>query len=87
MIDAHFRLSQAPFFSEERVAQAGLATLVVVAIALRLAAFLLVPSLNWADEIFQVVEQAHRLVYGNGLVPWEFQLVPVPGYCRALSLD
>lgn len=73
-IDAHFRLSQAPFFSEERVAQAGLATLVVVAIALRLAAFLLVPSLNWADEIFQVVEQAHRLVYGNGLVPWEFQL-------------
>jgi hypothetical protein len=28
----------------------------------------------WGDEIFQVSEQAHRLVYGSGLVPWEFQL-------------
>jgi GPI mannosyltransferase 3 len=73
-IDAHFRLSQAPFFSEQQAAQAGLVALVVLAIALRVAAVLLVPSLNWADEIFQVVEQAHRLVYGIGLVPWEFQL-------------
>ena len=24
------------------------------------------------DEIFQIQEQAHRLVYGYGLVPWEF---------------
>ena len=26
------------------------------------------------DEIFQTSEQAHRLVYGSGLIPWEFQL-------------
>jgi hypothetical protein len=26
----------------------------------------------WPDEIFQSVEQAHRLVFGYGIVPWEF---------------
>jgi GPI mannosyltransferase 3 len=55
-------------------AKAALVLLVSMAIGLRLAAVLLVPSLNWADEIFQATEQAHRLVYGTGLVPWEFQL-------------
>jgi hypothetical protein len=35
---------------------------------------LIEPSMNWPDEIFQATEQAHRLVYGTGLVPWEFQL-------------
>ncbi|MEY4581070.1 MAG: hypothetical protein RL701_5773 [Pseudomonadota bacterium] len=27
----------------------------------------------WPDEIFQSVEQAHRLVFGYGIVPWEFR--------------
>jgi hypothetical protein len=27
----------------------------------------------WSDEIFQTMEQAHRLAFGYGLVPWEFQ--------------
>ncbi len=27
----------------------------------------------WADEIFQTLEQGHRLAFGYGLVPWEFQ--------------
>lgn len=27
----------------------------------------------WADEIFQTLEQAHRLAFGYGLVPWEFK--------------
>ncbi len=26
------------------------------------------------DEVFQALEQAHRLVYGQGVVPWEFQV-------------
>jgi GPI mannosyltransferase 3 len=26
----------------------------------------------WPDEIYQSLEQAHRLVYGYGFVPWEF---------------
>ncbi len=28
----------------------------------------------WADEIFQTIEQGHRLVFGYGLVPWEFKV-------------
>jgi hypothetical protein len=28
----------------------------------------------WPDEIFQSVEQAHRLAFGFGVVPWEFRL-------------
>lgn len=46
----------------------------LLAAGLRLVPILVTPSLNWADEIFQATEQAHRLVYGTGLVPWEFQL-------------
>jgi GPI mannosyltransferase 3 len=26
----------------------------------------------WADEIYQSVEQAHRLAFGYGFIPWEF---------------
>src|SRR3954470_24118442 len=29
-------------------------------------------GIYWPDEIHQSVEQAHRLIYGYGLVPWEF---------------
>ena len=45
---------------------AGIMALVVLAIVLRLASIVFVPSLNWADEIFQATEQAHRLVYSYG---------------------
>ncbi len=45
-----------------------------MAIGLRLIPILVVPSVVWGDEIFQTSEQAHRLVYGSGLVPWEFQV-------------
>jgi GPI mannosyltransferase 3 len=44
-----------------------------VAIAARIVPFLVSPSIYHPDEIFQVTEQAHRIVYGNGLVPWEFE--------------
>jgi hypothetical protein len=61
--------------SPERVARAGaLGVLVLIAFTLRLIPVVFVPSLNWGDEVFQTTEQAHRLVYGTGLVPWEFQL-------------
>ena len=53
---------------------AGLASLVVLAVALRLEPILVEPSAVWPDEIFQASEPAHRLVYGSGLVAWEFQL-------------
>lgn len=59
---------------DRRLANGALGGVVLVAILLRLVPVLFVPSLNWGDEIFQATEQAHRLVYGSGLVPWEFQL-------------
>lgn len=34
----------------------------------------LLPNLIWADEIYQVIEPAHRLVYGNGIIAWEYVL-------------
>jgi GPI mannosyltransferase 3 len=30
------------------------------------------PGINHPDEVFQTVGQAHRLVFGTGLLPWEF---------------
>ncbi|HEV8678224.1 MAG TPA: hypothetical protein VGQ90_02525 [Stellaceae bacterium] len=58
-----------------RLAEAGgLLCLVLLAVALRLVPIVFAPSMNWGDEIFQTTEQAHRLVYGYGLVPWEFQV-------------
>jgi len=30
-------------------------------------------SLAWPDEIFQTLEQAHRLAFGYGITPWEFR--------------
>ncbi len=44
----------------------------VVAFAARLLPVFVFPGINHPDEVFQTVEQAHRLVYGVGLVPWEF---------------
>jgi GPI mannosyltransferase 3 len=59
---------------EHRFVGVGLAGLILLAIGLRLIPIIFVPSMVWGDEIFQASEQAHRLVYGSGLVPWEFQL-------------
>ena len=53
---------------------AALMSLILLAIGLRLVPIVFVPSMAWGDEIFQSSEQAHRLVFGTGLVPWEFQL-------------
>ncbi len=43
-----------------------------VAFVLRLAAVVAVPNIYRPDAIFQTIEQAHRIVYGTGVVPWEF---------------
>jgi len=31
------------------------------------------PNIHYPDEIYQTVEQAHRLVFGNGIITWEFR--------------
>ena len=42
------------------------------ALAARLLPVFVFPGVNHADEVFQTVEQAHRLVFGTGTVPWKF---------------
>src|SRR5256885_510216 len=68
------RWSPLRWFTERQLAAAGLGLVVLMAIGLRLVPILVEPSINWWDEVFQATEQAHRLVFGYGLVPWEFQL-------------
>lgn len=45
-----------------------------IALFLRLWVFHAFPSIYWADEIFQAQEPAHRIVYGTGVVTWEYRL-------------
>jgi len=46
----------------------------VIAFAWRLVIAIGFPNVIGADEVFQFLEQAHRLVFGSGVVPWEFQI-------------
>jgi phosphatidylinositol glycan class B len=50
----------------------ALAALLAVGLVVRVAALILCPSLDTADENFQSLEQAHRLAFGYGIKPWEF---------------
>jgi hypothetical protein len=45
----------------------------VVSTALKVALALAIPNLGYPDETFQYIEQAHRLAFGSGLVPWEYR--------------
>ncbi len=47
--------------------------IIVLSLVVQLALAKLFPNILWPDEIFQTVEQAHRIVFGYGVVPWEFQ--------------
>jgi GPI mannosyltransferase 3 len=71
--DVGARPSSVVSMNERRIAPAGLAVLMALAVVLRLVPTVFVSSMVWGDEIFQATEQAHRLVYGSGLIPWEFQ--------------
>ena len=44
------------------------------ALGIRLFFALVFPNYYAPDEVFQYLEQAHRLVFGQGYVPWEFQV-------------
>src|SRR5438309_2110355 len=44
-----------------------------MALILRVAVIVVFPSIHNPDEIFQVLEQAHRLAFGYGIVPYEFR--------------
>jgi phosphatidylinositol glycan class B len=44
------------------------------ALAIRLFIAVAFPNYYAPDEVFQYIEQAHRLVFGQGVVPWEYQV-------------
>jgi hypothetical protein len=49
-------------------------TLSAFALALRLGLALVRPNVFFPDEIFQTLEPAHRLLFGYGVIPWEWRL-------------
>jgi GPI mannosyltransferase 3 len=68
----------APIWSDRRTGPRLLATLptlvgaVILGLVLRLAA-LRTAGIEHPDEIFQYLEQTHRLLFGTGVVPWEYR--------------
>jgi hypothetical protein len=50
----------------------SLLVLCAAALAVRIGVAAFLPSIVHQDETFQYLEQAHRLVFGNGFVPWEY---------------
>ncbi len=51
-----------------------LALLAILAVAAGLRVWAFQPfSIDHPDEAFQYLEQAHRLVFGNGIIPWEYR--------------
>jgi phosphatidylinositol glycan class B len=76
----------------------GVHLIAIMGLAARLALAFFSDQIHWADEIFQTLEQAHRLVFGYGYVPWEFRFGArswiLPGFlsiwllaCKSLHLD
>lgn len=63
----------APAESPGRGTAVALAAVLALAMALRIATAAWLPNVAWPDEIFQTLEQAYRLVFGYGVVPWEFR--------------
>ncbi len=81
---------------ERRSARLAFGSVIFLAIVIRVTAAFLFPNIAHADEIFQVQEQAHRVVYGSGITPWEFVigirswifpglLVGIAEICRVLG--
>jgi phosphatidylinositol glycan class B len=54
-------------------ANSALLVLMTFALALRVASIFAFPSLHHPDELYQSLEQGHRLAFGYGVVPWEFE--------------
>ena len=51
----------------------GLYVLLIAGFLVRTVFSLVSDNIHVPDELFQYLEQAHRLVFGYGLVPWEFR--------------
>jgi len=76
----------------------GIHALAVTAVALRVALAYRFDQFDHPDALFQYLEQAHRLVYGYGFIPWEYRfgirnwllpgaLAGLLAFFRVLGLD
>ncbi|MEO6081332.1 MAG: hypothetical protein ABIQ86_16405 [Steroidobacteraceae bacterium] len=65
-----------------------LLALCVLTVAIRLVTTWLLPSVAQADETFQYLEQANRLISGRGMIPWEYEIGVrswiIPGFLAGL---
>jgi len=59
-----------------------------ISIIFRVLTAILTDNFNHPDENFQIYEQAHRIVFGYGIIPWEFHYDLrswlVPGFVAAM---
>jgi hypothetical protein len=73
---------------EHRQLLAVFALILTVAFLLRLYVALTFPNIHHPDEVFQYIEQAHRLVFKYGIIPWEYRdgirSWVVPGFLAGL---
>nr|MBN2276126.1 hypothetical protein [candidate division Zixibacteria bacterium] len=62
--------------------------IIALALIARVITALISDNFNHPDENFQILEQAHRIVFGYGFIPWEFRYSArswlVPGFMTAL---
>ena len=72
----------------EENCSSGLAVILLLAFVLRLYFALAFPNIHHDDEVLQYLEQAHRLVYKYGVIPWEYREGArswlVPGFLAGL---
>ena len=66
-----------------RAAVLALPAILLIALAIRVAVVGTQTYVVFQDETFQYLEQGHRLAFGSGVLPWEFQDGIGPGCCRA----
>lgn len=87
-----------PRFPQELAARVVFFGSLAVGLLLRAHLVFTDDGINWPDEIYQSFEPAHRLVFGHGLVAWEFlegaRTWAVPGFvavwlslCKLVGAD
>jgi len=66
----------------------SLLTIIAIALIARIVTALISNNINHPDENFQILEQAHRLVFGYGFIPWEYRFSArswlMPGFIAVL---
>src|SRR3974390_2604093 len=73
---------------DQRQLLSVLSLILLLAFLLRLYVAVSFPNINHPDEVFQYIEQAHRLVFKYGFIPWEYRDAIrswlVPGFLAGL---